>query len=290
MTALSSDIRRALLTLGLATLLAAGIVLLLWQFRPGPVPAPPVDALQPIEPQTVIAVSTARDMGATLDRAGVHWPPAGTRIPAVVVAGLPEDMPSLPADERATLFLRMVLVPTVLANQHIRQERRYLETMTRHGPPPTGSEAREGLKQLADRYRVDGALTEPATLEQLQQRVQEVPPALVLAVAALESGWGLSRFAVRSNALFGQWSGRVGQTPQQFDRPDASVRHFMHALNTHPAFAQWREARHQGASLTTLSEALAPWSPAHEHFSDELQTIIRTHQLDQLPTLSTADH
>ena len=290
MTAQAPEIRRALLTLALATLLAAGIVLLVWQFRPGLTPAPSVETLQHIAPQAVIDVTSARDMGQALDRAGVHWPPAGTRIPAVVVAGLPEDMPSLPADERATLFLRMVLVPTVLANQHIRQERRYLETMTRHGLPPAGSEGRNNLKRLAERYRIDGALTEAAALEQLQQRVDEVPAALVLAVAALESGWGLSRFAVRSNALFGQWSGRVGQTPQQFDRPDASVRHFMHTLNTHPAFAEWREARQQDASLATLSEALAPWSPAHAHFPDELQTIIHTHRLERLPALSTAGH
>ncbi len=283
---MTSDIRKALLTLATALLLAAGLLLALWELKPALPPAPPGDALGPLKPLKIIEVRTAPEMARALDAAGVYWPPASRRLPAVIVAGLPKDIASLGADERSALFLRMVLVPAILANHRISRERNYLDTVTRHGMPPPASEAHATLTQLAERYDVTADLQDPATLPRLQRRIAPVPVELVLAVAALESGWGLSHFAVNSNALFGQWSGRVGQMPRQFERPDESIRHFMHTLNTHPAFSPWRQARRAGAALSELTETLTPWSPAHENYAGELQSIIRNHGLDQLPAIN----
>jgi Bax protein len=33
-----------------------------------------------------------------------------------------------------------------------------------------------------------------------------IPPSIAIAQAAIESGWGTSRFALEGNAMFGQWT------------------------------------------------------------------------------------
>ena len=289
MPQLSADIRQALLTGVLALAIAACLLLLMWQFRPAQPVTAAAEPVQPPASRQVIEVSTAREMARALDAAGISWPPAAGQLPGVVVAGLPDDMDSLTASERQALFLRMVLVPTVIANRNISQERRYLDAITRHGLPVSGSQARITLEALAQRYMIAGGLEAPDALEQLRQRVDEIPVALVLAAAVVESGWGLSRFAVSSNALFGQWSGRVGQVPRSFERPDESVHHFMHTLNTHPAFTEFRQARSDAAPLSVMSETLTPWSPAHEGYTRELQLIIEAYELDQLPPMPPSD-
>jgi Bax protein len=57
------------------------------------------------------------------------------------------------------------------------------------------------LMVAADRYRVDAE-----DLAALARRMDVIPPSLALAQAAVESGWGTSRFAREGNALFGQWT------------------------------------------------------------------------------------
>ena len=63
------------------------------------------------------------------------------------------------------------------------------------------------LKRLQTLYRLskfDG--DEEALKAELRLRIAPIPPSLALAQAAVESGWGLSRFAKEGNALFGQWA------------------------------------------------------------------------------------
>jgi len=88
-------------------------------------------------------------------------------------------------------------------------------------------------------------------------RFERVPTEMIVAQAALESGWGTSRFAVEGNNLFGirtydkdvphmllegrtKWKGwgvRVFPTKCQ------SVEFFVKLLNNHPAYEEFRDVR-----------------------------------------------
>ena len=88
-------------------------------------------------------------------------------------------------------------------------------------------------------------------------RFERVPMEMIVAQAALESGWGTSRFAIEGNNLFGirtydkniphmliegtkKWPGwgvRVFTTKCQ------SVQYFVNLLNSHPAYAEFRDKR-----------------------------------------------
>ena len=93
-------------------------------------------------------------------------------------------------------------------------------------------------------------------LPRLYRRIDVVPVGLVLAQAANESGWGTSRFSLEVNNLFGEWTykARHGVLPQQradgarhfvrsFGNLRASVRSYMHNINSGQAYAPLRELR-----------------------------------------------
>ena len=86
-------------------------------------------------------------------------------------------------------------------------------------------------------------------------RVDTIPPSLALAQAAIESGYGASRFAVEGNALFGQWRTGGGLRPSDqpahlsdygiatFASPLQSVAAYAHNLNTFASYRDFRAAR-----------------------------------------------
>lgn len=100
-------------------------------------------------------------------------------------------------------------------------------------------------------------------------RFERVPTEMIVAQAALESGWGTSRFAVEGNNLFGirtydkdvphmllegrtKWKGwgvRVFPTKCQ------GVEFFVKLLNNHPAYEEFRDVR---TRMLVLGQELDP--------------------------------
>jgi Bax protein len=156
------------------------------------------------------------------------------------------------------------------------------------------------LAQLADEYRLTVASASPTAeiltgiLRQLMHRVDIVPPDLALAQAAIESGWGRSRFARLGNNIYGEWCfvPGCGIVPRDrkpgarheiadFDSPAGSIRSYMHNLNTHDAYEEWRAMRgHQrldGASLGghELAAGLTAYSELREEYVQRVRDVIR---------------
>lgn len=155
-------------------------------------------------------------------------------------------------EERKDSFLRAMLPMVLAVNDSLYVQRQILvrlEGCLRNGIglPPA---AFDWLNELAERYNA-----KPLP-EVLLRHVDIVPPALVLAQAAIESGWGQSRFVREGNALFGERTTNLesGIKPAKvranspvrvaaFERPLDSVISYMRNLNTHPAYAEFRELR-----------------------------------------------
>jgi uncharacterized FlgJ-related protein len=88
-------------------------------------------------------------------------------------------------------------------------------------------------------------------------RFERVPMEMIVAMAALESGWGTSRFAVEGNNLFGMRTydknvphllleGRTkwkGWGVRKFGTKCQSVDFFVKVLNNHPAYSEFRDVR-----------------------------------------------
>ena len=110
------------------------------------------------------------------------------------------------------------------------------------------------LERLAALYR-----TKPDQNSVLLVRVAPIPPSLAITQAAIETGWGTSRFARAGNAMFGQWTydTKKGLRPLRahadtrhavkvYDQLVESAWDYARNLNTNPAYKALRLARAAG--------------------------------------------
>ncbi|AUB79110.1 peptidoglycan hydrolase [Gammaproteobacteria bacterium 2W06] len=249
-----------------------------------------VPPLQPIETRTAVALERA------FTGYGYGWP--AQQVPPVSVQAFPPDLAETVTDTKKSLFFR-TLLPLVLAeNARIEAQREDLARAAQSGLPD--ERRREILGRLADEYGVEGDPLADATAAALKSRVNTVPPALALAQAAKESGWGTSRFARQGNNLFGEWTwdASQGMTPRdaaadadhfvrRFTNLRASVRSYLNNLNTHDAYARFRSlrarARAAGRAMTPteMTGGLEKYSQRGWDYVREVRAMITTNQLSQ---------
>lgn len=138
------------------------------------------------------------------------------------------------------------------------------------------------------------------TVNKLLNRVDSVPPSLVMAQAANESAWGTSRFAKKAYNLFGQWCFKQGcglvparrnagtnHEVRKFKSPQASVTSYIHNINTSRAYAGLRKLRAQkraaNAPITgyDLAGGLTKYSERGQEYVKEIRSMIRYNKLAQ---------
>ena len=225
-------------------------------------------------------------------------------VPRLYLRSLPHDLASGDSSlERKGDFVK-VMLPLVLAgNEKILADRQRIEKFARQVQGGGGLYAvnKAWLVQMAAEYGLAGF--DPATgdWEELLRRVDAVPPSLALAQAALESGWGTSRFARQGNAVFGQWSwkpgsglvpaGRAadaGHEVRRFGQLSESVGAYLHNLNTHAYYAKFRarraDAREAGKTATgvELVKYLGRYSTEGSKYIDEVRGIIEKNLLQEM--------
>ncbi|MEO9900021.1 glucosaminidase domain-containing protein [Nisaea sp.] len=219
-------------------------------------------------------VAKADDFEMILERSGFdlnNIRGGSDLVPAVYLASLPGDLGSLDQIKRKKQLFFSAVLPLVLrANEKVARERvRLIRFQDRvlDGAQRRPVE-REWLLELADRYGLDaeGAEIDSVLFATLLPKVDEIPVSLALAQAAVESGWGASRFARNGNALFGQraWTEKAGIVPKErasgekhvvrkYDSLLGSVASYVHNLNSHPSYRDFRLRR---AALRTAGRAL----------------------------------
>jgi len=155
--------------------------------------------------------------------------------------------------EKKSAFFK-ILVPIVKESQErIREERSFVKSFFNDLKEKTPkSEDLEKISKLAKRYRIKNIYNQ----ENFLKRVCAIPASLVLAQAAMESGWGSSRFVKEANNIFGHWTyGEKGLIPAQrgngkthkiriFDSLEESVVAYMLNLNRHSAYKEFRDLRY----------------------------------------------
>lgn len=217
-----------------------------------PAKALPVTESTQLQP---IRVESAADLESRFDALDYAWPPS-EKIPALALQTLPTDIADMRSSTaRKHLFLRTILPIVLMENRRLREQRQHVILLL-DLPPAAGSELEGWLIKTARKYRIKGDLGESKNRSELLKRLDEIPTAMALAQAAIESGWGTSRFAREGNSLFGQWTYKKtgGLTPenraedathsvQAFPNLQASVRAYMHNLNIGHAYEDLRETR-----------------------------------------------
>ncbi len=127
----------------------------------------------------------------------------------------------------------------------------------------------------------------------LIRRMRTHPNSIILAQAAVESGWGSSRFFTEANNAFGIWSyradeprirasyTRAGNPVYLRKYPDlaASVYDYFGVVARARAYRQFRLARDTTDNLEVLLPLLRYYSEKREEYVTQLETIIRQNNL-----------
>ncbi|MCR8913669.1 bax protein [Marinobacter panjinensis] len=233
-----------------------------------------------------------RDRDETDDVALAQLPP----LPRWSRADLPDFSSYSDTTEKKAAFFSFLYPRIVLANSRILIERAYLQSLS--DKDELSKSELTWLKNQAERLRVDEEPGSADMFRRLENRLDVIPPSLIMAQAANESAWGTSRFARRGNNLFGQWcfSKGCGIVPQSrvdgashevadFDSPYLSVRSYIQNLNRHPAYQTLRDvrlkARSSGddASGSSLAAGLLDYSERGEEYVKEIRNMIRYNNL-----------
>lgn len=261
-----------------------------------PVRVPTPDIRVPLDARTLLALFAEKRYRVEDVRAGT------AAVPRVVLASLPEDLAALDSiEDRKSLFMKAMLPLILMVNEDVLRDRERLELLHRQrvGGYVLAPKDRFWLARLAERYGVP--FTGEVDTAALMARVDAVPPSLALAQAVEESGWGTSRFAQDGNALFGQltWNERhAGIVPRDrqpgethrfraFEDPLDSVRSYVHNLNTHRAYRQFRALRatlrKQDKPLDgfKLAAALERYSERGPDYVRTLRAVMRSNALQE---------
>ncbi|MCL7945188.1 glucosaminidase domain-containing protein [Marinobacter sp. ATCH36] len=233
-----------------------------------------------------------RDTAETEDVALATLPP----LPSWSKTDLPDFSNYRDTTEKKAAFFSFLYPRIVLANARILIEREYLQSLS--SKDELSQSELTWLKKHAERLRVDEEPGSADMFRRLGNRLDVIPPSLIMAQAANESAWGTSRFARRGNNLFGQWcfSKGCGLVPQSrvegashevadFDSPYLSVRSYIQNLNRHPAYQKLRDvrlnARNSGDNATgsSLAAGLLDYSERGEEYVKEIRSMIRYNNL-----------
>lgn len=213
---------------------------------------------------------------------------------------LPEFEKIEPVSARKLAFFEYLRVFVRQENLRIRYDRAFIESIAddiQQNSYHENANLRK-LKRIARRYHYEIKHVGQAIQELLLQ-VDTIPESLVLAQAAIESGWGTSRFAKQANNLFGQWcyTEGCGLVPngrnngakhlvRKFESPQASLVSYMRNLNSHQAYKDFRRIRAQlrrNKSKVTgikLAQGLLNYSQRREAYVEELISMIKHNGLE----------
>jgi len=231
-------------------------------------------------------------------------------VPRLVLTDMPTGITALEStDDRKALFVKTLLPLILMENERIGKDRDRLLRLqaTRQAGESLAPNDSLWLISVADRYGLKPG--EDISIKSLLQRVDVVPVSLALAQAAEESGWGTSRFAQKGNALFGQltWNEqdtgivprnrRQGETHRfrSFEDPKGSVESYIHNLNTHRAYGEFRRlrasmrAQDKPISGMSLITALVSYSERGADYIRTIRSLIRVNNLDDFDTAVLSD-
>jgi Bax protein len=171
--------------------------------------------------------------------------------PAIFVKKLPLDYAEITSLKyRNELFIRMLTPLALKINEEISNERQALLRLERRyfKAKNLSEDDKEMLETLAVKYdvftRAKGESRIDTLLVQLKLRINTIPPALLVAIAAMESNWGFSRVAREANSLYKEklWYTNEGLEPLEnkddgyrfriFDSLIESMRSFALSFNS----------------------------------------------------------
>ena len=224
-------------------------------------------------------------------------------VPNLIFWRLPHDLQELSeVTIRKKLFIKILLPLIIDRNMQIQKKRQQIFNLKNIGIPNLRNNQKGWIFEQLKYYKVLSHYNAETTLnnemfDELLLRANILPIPLAIAQAAIETGWGTSRFAIEGNALFGQWTwSGEGLKPKnaeegkdhkvmKFHSLQLSVRAYLRNLNTHSTYRNLRKARtelrnkNKPLDSLILSKHLDKYAETGNQYIEVLQKIIEQNNL-----------
>jgi Bax protein len=125
---------------------------------------------------------------------------------------------------------------------------------------------------------------EASTYENLPERIKLHPISLVLAQAAIESGWGQSRFVNKGNNLFGIVDGNRESRlftkgirkvhMKQYETIEESIENYFLTIGRSKVYSKFRIKRFEEANVYQMIDELHKYSVKGKEYSEMLKQLI----------------
>lgn len=205
-----------------------------------------------------------------------------------VIYKRPVSLKGLTTEQRKQSFINMMLPAVVVTHERLQRLARRIDRTIHPGPP--GERDRQWLDSLSLFYEVEDD-------EALYRAVLPHPPSLALAQAALESGWGRSRFFREAGNAFGVWAGsssknKIASNGKRNGKPVylRSYKHLLEAVEDYyqvlaqGPYASFRKARARGEGSLKLALLLVNYSEKGAEYGRSLSAMIRHNKLQRFDT------
>ncbi len=193
---------------------------------------------------------------------------------------------ALPVPEKKEKFFQMLLPAVLVAKTKMEITRKRVKLLL------TKKELSQGEKLFLDSLELKYKTAKPA---QLLNRLHVLPVSIVLGQAAIESGWGSSRFFLKANNPFGIWSfdkkhqriaassHRNGQKIylRKFDDLEAAIDAYYTMLATRRPFARFSAAKLKTQNPFRLIPYLSAYSERGNEYLNDLAKVIRVNHLEK---------
>jgi Bax protein len=148
-------------------------------------------------------------------------------------------------------FVELLLPLIKKENQKIYNERITAINIFKKGYFSWSNQEKTTIIKLAKKYKIRDIFNQ----QEYKKRIDKIPISLVLAQAAIESGWGKSRFVKDANNIFGHWTfSEIGIVPLKRDENkkhklklfrnlSESIATYMLNLNRNRAYKEFRKER-----------------------------------------------
>ena len=239
-----------------------------------------------------VFLESYEEIKSAYDLVGYTWD--NEKIPRIFVKKIPEEIKKLEGVERRKFFIRLILPIVLLENEKISAE--HDEVMSHASKKDWTPEDTALISKVAEKYNIIDEGQDISALPEeekekiryfLDHKIRPVPPAIAVGQAALESGWGTSRFVFEGNNLFGHvspdptkglkpknWSGNQRHI-RIFDSIADSIEAYMLNLNRNRAYNKfrWYRRTHPG-NLSKMAEGFDKYAIIKEAYVGRLQSVM----------------
>jgi len=200
-------------------------------------------------------------------------PPGDSTIVPVRYHGVP-DFTDLDPQVRKEKFIQFMLPAVLVVRHQLMDDLRHVEFIEKRmdGGERIAPSDTAFLSQMYNKYHTD-------SISVLKRRIYPHPISLVIAQAALESGWGTSRFFREGNNIFGVWSFNSDDSriPSKYKRNGRtvylksyssyiqSIRNYYLTIARVPYYKKFRLKRWNGASSMDLLPFLSRYSEKSQY-------------------------